>query len=724
LRERHRPEWATVFSALPSLAMGCATAKPIREPTVPAPWSAEGHRRCSNKYASPPFSDNFCRNGDPPSGAVRKPDDTKCGDGSTWTVMGKYRMKMARDDIMGEGASSICRRATSLKTGDQVAVKVYKSRGDNSKNEDVKLQKFRRQIQVLKELQEPFQVPSEVSLWSEHLAHAKPSRLFMQLFDYSRDADDTPGPDPRDDMLYVVTELAQYSLKDYLVMRRDQNKPLPRESVRTITKAIILVMAGLHSKGLVHIDLKPENLMMFNGRLKLIDVDGCIRAKTPVNIQDSSISFSPCYCSPEWARFLIEDNEPKITVTPALDVWSVGMTVCELVTLDALLKPIYVNSLRNGHSHKEAGFLFMDWLSKAKKVSLPKTVESFDPAFVDLLVNWLLVIDPKKRKSCAQCLSHPYLASVRSGSKRLSNGEAGVAKEPSNQENTVTVEDPISQVQLRNRLEDTSGNAPVFKSGLWKLDAGGDVKDRIQWRRRDAWINSDGSLCYFSITENKRLVLIDGSKLMGAEVSHCNGAAREHAFSVQLRSNVEGGNDPDGLFFACDSHEEYETWTARLRRVVNMDEMQTTMRLGAAIQTDLAKFRLNVKNRRMVIRDHDKDNFAPVFKAKLWKVKAEGNRNKEEDWFERDMWLSKNGSLVYWSKKEERELVYYTTEDIMKASFRMITNDDSFRAWAFAVQLPPCDNVEFAPGEFAAESQEMRDEWLKELRRFQREASK
>lgn len=33
-------------------------------------------------------------------------------------------------------------------------------------------------------------------------------------------------------------------------------------------------MAG--SSPLRREDLKPENLMMFNGRLKLIDVDGCV----------------------------------------------------------------------------------------------------------------------------------------------------------------------------------------------------------------------------------------------------------------------------------------------------------------------------------------------------------------------------------------------------------------------------------------------------------------
>ena len=41
-----------------------------------------------------------------------------------------------------------------------------------------------------------------------------------------------------------------------------------------MTKAVVFVMAGLHAKGFVHLDLKPENLMVFDGALKLIDVGG------------------------------------------------------------------------------------------------------------------------------------------------------------------------------------------------------------------------------------------------------------------------------------------------------------------------------------------------------------------------------------------------------------------------------------------------------------------
>merc|ERR1719482_976972 len=193
---------------------------------------------------------------------------------------------------MGQGTSSICRKGTNSENKEQVAIKVYKeSSKNNSKTEDVMMLKFKRQVEVLSELQEPFAPVADKVLWHEALQTAKPSSLFMTLLDWSKDASG-PSQDPDDGVVYVVTELAQYSLKDYLALRREQCRQIPKDSVKSISRAIILVVAGLHAKGLVHIDLKPENLMMFNGRLKLIDVDGCVKYGSQVAISDSSISFS------------------------------------------------------------------------------------------------------------------------------------------------------------------------------------------------------------------------------------------------------------------------------------------------------------------------------------------------------------------------------------------------------------------------------------------------
>merc|ERR1712150_358768 len=92
-----------------------------------------------------------------------------------------------------------------------------------------------------------------------------------------------------------------------------------------------------------------------------------------------------------------------------------------------------------------------------------------------------------------------------------------------------------------------------------------------------------------------------------------------------------------------------------------------------------------------------------------------GDIMKEGDWIEREMWLSKNGSLVYWSPTEQRELVYYTSDDIAHATFRITAPSDSCKPWSFRVELLPMKGVEFAAGDFAAESENLRNRWLAEL---------
>jgi len=620
-------------------------------------------------------------------------------DPSQPVVMGKYKMSMTKQDLLGEGSSSICRKGVDLETGAEVAIKVYKlaTKQVNS-SEEVRLQKFRRQIQVLRMLQEAFVPPKDQSLWHPDLAKATPSKLFMMLVDYSKNEKGEPAPDPTDGVMYVITEVAQYSLKDYFALKREKNKPLSRESIKACARAILLVVAGLHAKGLVHLDLKPENLMMFNGRLKLIDVDGCVPIGSEVSINDSSISFSPCYCAPEWARFLTDESESKIIANDKLDVWSIGITLCELVTLDAILKPMYGNFLRNGHSHREAGFLFMDWLGHITRAPVPKSIERFDKDFQKLIVESLLVCDFTKRKSLAQCLSDPYVVETDKESTGLEGGEKVVR-------------------QARQRFEDTSSKAPLYKGTLWKLNADGKAEDATHWLKRDMWVACDGSLCYFSIKENKRLVLLDGIKMAGAKVTSLPSSARDFAFRLDCINSDDHEKDIT-MCFSAETDQEHQKWRSLLSQASNLDGAMQTMRLGGAVADELKQFRLAVKNRRMKVGEDTKDQFAPIFKAKLWKVKAEGDRKKGEDWFEREMWIAKNGSLVYWSKKEDRELVYYTANDIAKAKFVLIDNEDTSQPWAFQVQLPPSGGIEFAPGEFAAESEANRDRWISEMSQF------
>merc|ERR1712039_13535 len=135
-------------------------------------------------------------------------------------------------------------------------------------------------------------------------------------------------------------------------------------------------------------------------------------------------------------------------------------------------------------------------------------------------------------------------------------------------------------------------------------------------------------------------------------------------------------------------------------------------------------FRLNIRNRRLKVdKEIAGDKFEPVFKATLWKVKADGDRMIDDHWFEREMWIAKNGSLVYWSKKEDRELVYYTADDIARASLAELAAAQSLRPWSFQVKLPAANDVEFAPGEFAAESEDMRKTWIAEFKKFQKKAT-
>lgn len=311
-------------------------------------------------------------------------------------VMGRYAVNMAKDGLLGEGTFSVCRKGVDLVTGAAVAVKTYKVQQDNTNENarEITLAKFKRQVDVLQSLQDS----------------QKPAKFIVRLLDFSRDANGSPGLNPCDGRLYVVTELAEYSLKDFLRNQRDHGQALARDAVRNLARDVVQAAAALHDKGYVHLDLKPENMMFFNGRLKIIDVDGCVEIGTVVSLQDSSLSFSPCYCAPEWARFLQGGGQSEMVVKPQLDAWSIGLTLCELATLSAVLRPALGHFLQTVGSTSEAHALFIDWLANMETSPVPGCVETFDTGLGEILSCGLLACDPQLRLTPSQCLSSWYLS--------------------------------------------------------------------------------------------------------------------------------------------------------------------------------------------------------------------------------------------------------------------------------------------------------------------------
>jgi len=116
-----------------------------------------------------------------------------------------------------------------------------------------------------------------------------------------------------EDLLYVVTEFAEEDLSQVLPVRA-----LTAEEARHMLTAVVDGLASLHSAGFVHGHVKPANIMVVGEQIKLSS-DGMCRAGERV---DSSRNPGR-YAAPEIAL---------AGVSPASDVWSLGMIVVEALT--------------------------------------------------------------------------------------------------------------------------------------------------------------------------------------------------------------------------------------------------------------------------------------------------------------------------------------------------------------------------------------------------------
>ncbi|CAD7967310.1 unnamed protein product [Amoebophrya sp. A25] len=621
-------------------------------------------------------------------------------------VLGRYDVVEGKAGVLGEGSFSVVQKAVCRQTGKAVAVKTYKLTDGKYDKDDWEscLLKFKRQIQVMGMLMEP--VNTKAQLIHPCLLKIDPRKCFIELLDYSKDAKGNPGPDPTDGKLYVVTEVADYSLKDYLGQASEERKDLGPETVRQIARSFVVSMAMLHVKGLAHLDMKPENIMRAGATWKVIDVDGCTPLGKAISINDSSISFSPCYCAPEWAHFLIEDGD-FLKVGHQLDVWSVGISLCELIALDAVLKPKYVSIYRSAGSHRKAGFLFLEWLANPKEqLVMDEKVGNFDPDFKNMVLDRMLVKEATQRISLSEVLDCRYIKDcIVPGLDTNTKGTEDAEKD-----------EKIKKHRRERGLEEVTDKPPLIKGVLYKLNSDGEKSNPEHWLRRDMWLAHNGNLCYYSQKKNKRLVLLDLKHLALAKLSKVEGAcAHDHVFCVDFVEDEDAMDDDakalqdtvhELQYYAAESAGELEKWLSMLNKVVEQPDkyanLDTKMLVSAGLIQDFRDYKMLIRNRREKI-DRSSHQYQPVFEKELWKLNSDGDPLHEDDWTFRNMWLAKNGAFCYFSKKENKELMYYRPDDIRHVRYRKLHYPtESCRPFSFELTLRPSEGMEYAPGVFAA----------------------
>lgn len=121
----------------------------------------------------------------------------------------------------------------------------------------------------------------------------------------------------RDPLAAVVLETLGGATLEHLVETADE--PLAADDLRVVGRQLAAAIHHLHRHGILHLDLKPANVIADQGRVTVIDLS---HARAPGRVRPGHGTW--CYAAPEQAR--------GGQVGPAADVWGVAIVLHALAT--------------------------------------------------------------------------------------------------------------------------------------------------------------------------------------------------------------------------------------------------------------------------------------------------------------------------------------------------------------------------------------------------------
>ncbi|XP_010556563.1 PREDICTED: mitogen-activated protein kinase 4 [Tarenaya hassleriana] len=282
---------------------------------------------------------------------------------------------------IGRGAYGIVCAALNSETGEEVAIKKIGNAFDNI----IDAKRTLREIKLLR-----------------HMGHENVIAI--------KDIIKPPQRENFNDV-YIVYELMDTDL--HQIIR--SNQQLTDDHCRFFLYQLLRGLKYVHSANVLHRDLKPSNLLLnANCDLKIGDF-GLARTK-------SETDFMTEYVVTRWYRapeLLLNCSE----YTAAIDIWSVGCILGEIMTREPLFPgKDYVHQLRliteliGSPDDSSLGFLRSDNARRYVRQLPQYPRQNFAARFTNMshgavnLLERMLVFDPSRRITVDEALCHPYLA--------------------------------------------------------------------------------------------------------------------------------------------------------------------------------------------------------------------------------------------------------------------------------------------------------------------------
>ncbi|XP_049912040.1 serine/threonine-protein kinase 17A [Epinephelus moara] len=224
-----------------------------------------------------------------------------------------------------------------------------------------------------------------------------------------------------------------------------EDEAFSEEDVKRLMRQILEGVSFLHQNNVVHLDLKPQNILLTSssplGDIKIVDFGLSRMVNSHQELRE--IMGTPEYVAPE-----ILNYEPISTAT---DMWSTGVLAYMMLTG---ISPFL-------GENKQETFLNISQLNVSYT---EEELQQLDQAALSF-IQTLLCKQPQDRATAEQCLKHPWLQSpepqIPPTVEEILPAEDQEVSSSSTSSSTSSPEPPSSTTTAEEEEEDEEGEGPV-----------------------------------------------------------------------------------------------------------------------------------------------------------------------------------------------------------------------------------------------------------------------